>query len=345
MFFDVGVSETIFWVVGLFIGIVIAIIRARYWRKQINEYEEKNQSLTKANKKINAKVNNLSTTLQEYKANTQDLSEKLNQSIANNHSLSKEINERNQAITQLKEEVNAVRAHIKTVNAHANKAEMDNEELENSLKEKENELKNLQSHSQEQESTITQMQNQATQLTEKIQRLTAQVEERDRSINQLQEAVNIRDRDIHDWKTRSEEVQIKIIEMETLYAEKVRDIATLEAQIRSMQDNLTIIAGIGPKVSTVLRSAGVTTFVKLATLNVKKIEEILLAENTRLLQLVDPTTWPEQASLASTGEWEDLKSLQNSLKGKRSTLSEDSVDLENDQITTDNLTPPARACG
>ena len=63
-----------------------------------------------------------------------------------------------------------------------------------------------------------------------------------------------------------------------------------------------------------------------------------MAENPRLLQLVDPTTWSEQARLASAGEWGVLRSLQDSLKGKRSTLAEDSVDVENIQITTDNIT-------
>ena len=51
MFFNVGGSEIIFSVLGLAIGIAIAIIRARYWKEQITEHEEKNESLNKANKK------------------------------------------------------------------------------------------------------------------------------------------------------------------------------------------------------------------------------------------------------------------------------------------------------
>ncbi len=126
--------------------------------------------------------------------------------------------------------------------------------------------------------------------------------------------------------------------METQFTEKEQDITTLETRVRSMQDNLTIISGIGPKVSAILRIAGITTFVKLAALNAKKIKEILVAENPRLLQLVDPTTWAEQAGLAATGEWDVLKSLQDSLRGKRSTLAEDLLDMENTQITTNNPT-------
>jgi predicted flap endonuclease-1-like 5' DNA nuclease len=339
MFFNGNGSETIFFVAGLFIGIVIAIIRARYWREQIEKLEEKNQSLRKVNTKKNAQLKDRSITLQGYEVKIENLSEKLNQSIADNHSLASQVNERDQGITQLNEKVKALDGQIKALRAHAKKVEMSKEELENSLNEKENEIKNLQSRSQEKESAITKMQNQAKQMIDRIQMITVQVEERDRTINQLQEAVNIRDGDIHAWRTRSEEARTKILELESLYAENERDITTLEVRIRSMQDNLTLISGIGPKVSTVLRFAGVTTFAKLAALNVKKIEEILLAENPRLLQLVDPTTWSEQARLASAGEWEVLKSLQDSLKRKRSTLSEDSVDIENYEITTDNLTP------
>jgi predicted flap endonuclease-1-like 5' DNA nuclease len=224
------------------------------------------------------------------------------------------------------------------MSAHAKKAQITQEELENSLKIKETELQNLLSRLQEQESTITQMRNQATQILENIQGITNQIEERDQTINQLQEAVNNRDREIQEWKTHSENTQTKILELETRYTEKEREITILQTRIRSMQDNLTIISGIGPKVSVFLRTARITTFAKLATLNATEIKEILVAENPRLLQLVDPTTWAEQAGLAATGEWDVLKSLQDSLRGKRSTLAEDLLDMENTQITTNNPT-------
>ena len=339
MIFNVGGSEIIVFVAGLGIGIVIAIIRARYWREKITKHEEKNKSLNKTNKKKDANLKDLNTTLQEYESNIENLGEKLNQKIENNHDLSSQINERDQAITRLKEEVETLGNQLKTITARAKISQMTNEKHENSLKIKETELQSLQSHSQEQESTITQMQNQATQTLEKIQGITNQLQERDRTINQLQEAVINRDREIQEWKTHSENTQTKVLELEIMHTEKEQDITTLKTRIRSMQDNLTIISGIGPKVSFVLRTAGITTFAKLAALNAKKIKKILEAENPRLLQLVDPTTWPGQAGLASTGEWEVLKSLQDSLKGKRSTLAEDSIALENNQITTNDPTP------
>ncbi|MHA2237325.1 MAG: hypothetical protein ACXAB2_03015 [Candidatus Hodarchaeales archaeon] len=225
------------------------------------------------------------------------------------------------------------------MSTRAKKAQINIVELENSLEKKEAELQNLQSRSQEQDATITQMRSQATQAQEKIREMTNQIDERDQTINQIQEAGNKKDREIQEWKTHSENTQTKILEMETRNTEKEQDIATLEARIRSMQDNLTILSGIGPKVSGILRSAGITTFAKLAALNTKKIKKILKTENPQLLQLVDPSTWQKQAKLASKGEWEALTDLQDSLKGKQSTPTDDLLDMENKQITTNNPTP------
>jgi predicted flap endonuclease-1-like 5' DNA nuclease len=328
MFFNVGESELIFSIVGLAIGIVIAIIRARYWKERITEHEENNESLNKANKNKEAKLKDLHATLQEYKANIEKLGARAREQII----------KRDEAINQLKEQVNTLDGQFKAMTVRARKAQTYTEELENSLKIKETELQSLQSRSQEQETTITQMRSQATQTQEQIHEMTNQIEERDKTINQLQEAVNNRDNEIQEWKTHSENTQTKILEMETRYNKKEQDIATLETRIRSMQDNLTIISGIGPKVSGILRKTGITTFAKLAALNTKKIKKILKTENPQLLQLVDPTTWQKQAKLASKEQWEALTILQDSLKEKRSTLTDELVDMETNQITTNNPT-------
>jgi hypothetical protein len=66
-----------------------------------------------------------------------------------------------------------------------------------------------------------------------------------------------------------------------------------------------------------LRLAGINTFVKLASADVKRIREILETENPNLLRLTDPSIWPEQARLASEGDWEGLSALQDSLKESR----------------------------
>ena len=80
-------------------------------------------------------------------------------------------------------------------------------------------------------------------------------------------------------------------------------------------DDLTRMEGIGPKISSLLQTAGITTFAQLAAADVGRLKEILTEAD--LLGLADPTTWPEQARLAAAGEWDALEALQDELKGGR----------------------------
>ena len=86
-----------------------------------------------------------------------------------------------------------------------------------------------------------------------------------------------------------------------------------EAQ-KSVPDDLTMIEGIGPKISALLRAAGITTFAKLAATETSQIQQILTAGSIRL---ADPGTWAEQARLAAGGDLEGLQALQDRLKGGR----------------------------
>ena len=80
-------------------------------------------------------------------------------------------------------------------------------------------------------------------------------------------------------------------------------------------DDLKRIEGIGPKISSVLQTAGITTFAQLAATDVSRLKQILTEAD--LIALADPPTWPEQASLAAAGEWDALEALQDELKGGR----------------------------
>lgn len=79
-------------------------------------------------------------------------------------------------------------------------------------------------------------------------------------------------------------------------------------------DDLTIIEGIGPKVAAILNQAGITSFRHLADANVSDLEQLL---RTAGLRMMNPTTWPEQARLASLADHEGLQKLQEQLKGGR----------------------------
>ncbi len=80
-------------------------------------------------------------------------------------------------------------------------------------------------------------------------------------------------------------------------------------------DDLTIIEGIGPKISRVLQAAGITTFGQLAQADISRLEEILRADKN--LKLANPRSWPAQARLAAAGDWPGLQSLQNTLRAGR----------------------------
>jgi len=80
-------------------------------------------------------------------------------------------------------------------------------------------------------------------------------------------------------------------------------------------DDLKRIEGIGPKISSVLQAAGITTFAQLAATAVSRLRQILTEAG--LAALADPTTWPEQADLAAAGKWDALEVLQDELKGGR----------------------------
>jgi predicted flap endonuclease-1-like 5' DNA nuclease len=79
-------------------------------------------------------------------------------------------------------------------------------------------------------------------------------------------------------------------------------------------DNLAELEGIGAKVNTLLQQAGITTFSQLAQTDVQKLTEILGANG---LQFMDPSSWPQQAKLASENKSDELRTLQERLKGGR----------------------------
>lgn len=80
-------------------------------------------------------------------------------------------------------------------------------------------------------------------------------------------------------------------------------------------DDLTILEGIGPRVSQLLQQNGIHTFAHLAAADTGRLREILDAANLRFM---DPGTWSEQARLAAEGRMDELKELMGRLQGGRS---------------------------
>ncbi len=82
----------------------------------------------------------------------------------------------------------------------------------------------------------------------------------------------------------------------------------------SLQDDLTVVEGIGPKIQMLLNQYGVRTYRQLADTPVERLREILSTAGPQLA-MHDPGTWPSQANLAANDQWDALKSIQGFLKG------------------------------
>ena len=94
-----------------------------------------------------------------------------------------------------------------------------------------------------------------------------------------------------------------------------RNASTEDETVPVVEDDLTAIEGIGPKISGLMKESGVSTFAAMADTSVERLQEILQTADFRAL--ADPTTWPEQAKLAAKGDWEGLQTLQDELDGGR----------------------------
>jgi large subunit ribosomal protein L17 len=79
-------------------------------------------------------------------------------------------------------------------------------------------------------------------------------------------------------------------------------------------DDLTVVEGIGPKIAELLNNAGITTFAQLADADDATVQQVLTEAGPRF-NVHDATTWNEQAALARDGKMDELKELQDRLKG------------------------------
>ena len=77
-------------------------------------------------------------------------------------------------------------------------------------------------------------------------------------------------------------------------------------------DDLTVIEGIGPKINDLFKDAGLKTFAQVAKATVPQMRTILDKGGSRF-RIANPSTWAQQAALANSNKWADLKTLQDAL--------------------------------
>jgi predicted flap endonuclease-1-like 5' DNA nuclease len=223
------------------------------------------------------------------------------------------------------------------------------EELEEIIKFRDNEIESLNKSLEEHEATLktltSQARNTIQDLIEKVKmreeraneanaentKLRRQnqetmerakgAEDRIRELQKLRQETNAEITELRrqnqETLERAKGAEDRVNELQKLTEDKEQEISILKAKEVAMQDDFTYLNGIGPKIATTLRSAGIKTFAKLAVKEVDELREILVAENPSLLRLSDPSTWPKQAKMASEGRWENLRVLQEDLRERR----------------------------
>lgn len=80
------------------------------------------------------------------------------------------------------------------------------------------------------------------------------------------------------------------------------------------ENDLTVVEGIGPKISQLFIDAGIATWQALGETKVEHCQKILDDAGDRYT-VHNPGTWPRQAKLAADGEWQKLLDWQEKLDG------------------------------
>ena len=91
-------------------------------------------------------------------------------------------------------------------------------------------------------------------------------------------------------------------------------VANPTSTVNYESNDLTLIEGIGKKVAQILNDERIGTFSRLSTASLDELNQILRKNR---LQMMNPATWAEQAKLIVDGKFDELKHLQEVLKGGR----------------------------
>ena len=80
-------------------------------------------------------------------------------------------------------------------------------------------------------------------------------------------------------------------------------------------DDLTRIEGIGPKLQEILYGGGLRTYQALSQEDPQTLRTVI--KEAGFSAPFDPESWPEQATLAAAGKWDELDELQGRLVAGR----------------------------
>ena len=91
-------------------------------------------------------------------------------------------------------------------------------------------------------------------------------------------------------------------------------------------EDLTKIEGVGPKIAEILNSNGINTYAQLAASSPDQIRQMLDAAEGNFANH-EPATWPDQAQLAASGDWDKLKEWQDELDGGKPVAKPDDLTI------------------
>lgn len=80
------------------------------------------------------------------------------------------------------------------------------------------------------------------------------------------------------------------------------------------KEDLTKVEGIGPKICEIFTNAGIVTFKDLADAKVESLQGLLKEAGSRF-SIANPGTWPEQAALLASGQYDAFEKLCDELDG------------------------------
>ena len=270
--------------------IIMVLSSNIYSHRKIKKQKINIEELESSIKNEKKSVRNLKNELREYEKQLDELNGQVNQEEEINKDLNLQVEERENYLTELTEKISKLEKYsgskISKLELLASKQNSQIGELNSQLKNREEIIKNLNSQVKEQIKNIDTIKIKNDELDQQNQHLSIRVKEAD---------------------TRIVEVEKKRLDLN-------KEVSNLRTQKPAMQDKFSYLTGIGKKVSSILRLAGIETFSQLAATDVNRIREILEEANPSLLNITDPTTWPEQARLAAIGDWTTLSALEESIK-------------------------------
>jgi predicted flap endonuclease-1-like 5' DNA nuclease len=119
--------------------------------------------------------------------------------------------------------------------------------------------------------------------------------------------------DLDACKAKTGKLEAEIV---SLKSSPMASVAPVVASVSGKKDDLKKVEGIGPVLEKHFHDNGILTFRQMADSTPEALKTILDLEGDRF-KIHDPSTWPAQCELCDAGKWEELKTLQDRLKGGR----------------------------